>query len=134
MEGDPAGPAGAGGLSTESWLGLLVPIVRAGIGKLKFVGGEPLLRSDLPEIIAAVRTEAPDLDISLITSGVVPVERLSGAYRAGLSRCNVTIHGFGVEAFALRRGTTAQPEGSPGILGKIAWSGTLSRGSVVQEA
>ena len=76
--------------------------LRAGVAKLKLVGGEPFLRRDLPALIGACREERPELDISAITAGVIKVERLDAALGAGLTRVNVTIHGFGPDQLALR--------------------------------
>lgn len=105
MEGDPAAPGLASGLGTEDLVEILHAGLDAGICKLKFLGGEPLLRRDLPEVIAALRARAPDLDISVITSGAVPREGLDACFAAGLSRANLSIHGFGPEAFARRGGS-----------------------------
>lgn len=108
QEGDPA-TAQAGGMDTATLTALLHGALDNGIRKLKFLGGEPLLRADLPEVIAALRARDPDLDISLITGGAVPVHRLDACFAAGLSRANLSIHGWGLEAFRerTRRGEKA---------------------------
>ncbi len=104
LEGDPAVPGLEHGLSTREWIDLLSIAVAQGARKIKFLGGEPLVRLDLPQIVAALRANDADLDLSVITSGAVPVERIDRLYAAGLSRCNVSIHGFGPEAFHRRTG------------------------------
>jgi molybdenum cofactor biosynthesis enzyme MoaA len=70
--------------------------VAAGLGfrKVKFLGGEPFLRRDLPEIVAHARAVLPSADLSIISAGVVPVQRLHDSVAAGLDRGNVSIHGF----------------------------------------
>ena len=93
MEGDPAGGE-AGGMSTSDLHALLEAACNNGIRKLKFLGGEPLLRRDLPEIIGRLRALHPDLDISLITGGAVPLSRLDACLEAGLTRANLSIHGW----------------------------------------
>lgn len=66
-----------------------------GIRKLRFTGGEPLLRRGLEDIIAAcarLRTdtgEAPDL--ALTTNGMGLVHRAGPLSRAGLRRVNVSL-------------------------------------------
>lgn len=105
-EGDPAVPGRERGLSTTAWTDILIAAVDAGIRKVKFLGGEPLLRIDLPEIVRAVHRHAPSVDLSVITSGVVPSSRLDALYEAGLTRCNVSIHGFGLDAFLTRTRST----------------------------
>lgn len=104
MEGDPAQPGLAGGLALDTWLSLLDAALDNGVRKLKFLGGEPLVRRDLPHIIAALRARDADLDISLITSGVAPTERLRSCFAAGLTRANLSVHGFLPAAFARRGG------------------------------
>lgn len=104
MEGDPAQPGRAGGLATAEWIGLLGAALDSGARKLKFLGGEPLSRRDLPEIIAALRREDPLLDLSIITSGVAPRERVADCFAAGLSRANLSVHGFLPAAFQRRGG------------------------------
>lgn len=108
MEGDPAQSGAAAGLGTGAWIDLLHVALDCGVLKLKLVGGEPLIRRDLPEIIASLRSRDPDVDISIVTSGAVPRDAINRCFDAGLSRCNVTVHGFRPEDFALRGGTPRQ--------------------------
>lgn len=100
MEGDPQVP----GAPTELPLGVLAACLRAaalaGVQKFKFLGGEPLLRRDFPVLLASLRALAPEADLSLITAGAVPTERLDAAYDAGLTRANVSLHGWSPEALA----------------------------------
>jgi len=100
MEGDPHAPGTSAELPTEQLVAGLHAAVLAGVKKFKFLGGEPLLRRDLPAVVAALRALAPDADVSVITAGVVPVERLHALYQAGLTRVNVSIHGWRPEALA----------------------------------
>jgi len=100
MEGDPHAPGTAAELPTDRLVASLHAAALAGVQKFKLLGGEPLLRRDLPDVIASLRSVAPDADISLITAGAVPVERLRDAYDAGLSRANVSIHGWTPAALA----------------------------------
>jgi cyclic pyranopterin phosphate synthase len=104
MEGDPHVPGTAYELPGDVLTSVLRVARRAGIRKLKFLGGEPLLRKDLPAIIRALRAEDATLDISAITAGVMPARTLETLWEAGLSRLNMSIHGFDFPAFAQRRG------------------------------
>lgn len=101
QEGDPA-TAQLDGLPTPTLIAALRVGLRQGVRKLKLLGGEPLLRADLPEVIAALRAEDDALDISLITGGVAPAGRLSACFAAGLSRANLSIHGWSPAAFTAR--------------------------------
>jgi len=102
MEGDPHERGAAWGLDAETLDRCLSVAVDAGIRKFKFLGGEPLARRDLPERIAHLRRRAPDADLSIITSGVGDLETVERLFAAGLSRMNVSIHGFSLDAFAKR--------------------------------
>lgn len=101
-EGEARRKARAAELGTRGLMDCLELAARSGIRKYKFLGGEPLLREDLPELIRAIRVARPCADISVITAGAVALERLDRCWDAGLSRVNISIHGFGREAFALR--------------------------------
>lgn len=73
-------------------VGTIVNIVRAaadlGIDRLKISGGEPLLRNDLEEILAAL---PPLRDVSLTTNGVFLKERAQSLKKAGLDRVNISL-------------------------------------------
>ena len=102
LEGDPSKPGLQAGLERERLVSLVAMATRQGVRKLKFLGGEPLLRKDLPQIIGDIRRlDVPPADISIITAGAVPVERLDAAFDAGLDRANMSVHGFGEARFAL---------------------------------
>jgi cyclic pyranopterin phosphate synthase len=100
MEGDPQQEGKQRGVSAQSLSRCLRVAARAGVHKYKFLGGEPLLRQDLPALIASLRQDAPQADISIISAGALRPQRLDRAFEAGLDRINVSIHGFGVEAMA----------------------------------
>lgn len=86
-------------ISPEEWLTIISAGVESGIRKVKFVGGEPLLYPQLPQLISMLRARYPDLDISIITSGSLPVRKLQDCFDAGLSRANLSIHGWSWECF-----------------------------------
>lgn len=105
MEGDPHLEGTPYELPGELLTSVLRVAQHAGIRKLKFLGGEPLLRKDLPHVVSALRAEDQALDISAITAGVMPARVLETMWRAGLSRLNMSIHGYDYPAFAQRGGT-----------------------------
>jgi len=62
--------------------------VKHGVDKVKFSGGEPLLRRDLPEIL----TELPPLrDVSLTTNGTLLSTRADDLADSGLDRVNISL-------------------------------------------
>jgi len=93
-----------GSISTEELSGMLKVAFYAGVRKFKFLGGEPLLRKDLPEIINQLRKESPTIDISLITSGAADPEMLRKCFASGLDRANMSIHGWDLERFKYNGG------------------------------
>lgn len=61
-----------------------------GIRSFKLTGGEPLVRRDLPELIAGLRAVSPEADISLTTNGYLLAERAHDLRSAGLDRVSVS--------------------------------------------
>jgi cyclic pyranopterin phosphate synthase len=72
---------------------------RLGVRELRLTGGEPLVRADLVEIIAALRRNHPDLPISLTTNGVGLAKRAQALADAGLTRLNVSMDTLHHDAF-----------------------------------
>ncbi|MCW3765569.1 GTP 3',8-cyclase MoaA [Paenarthrobacter ureafaciens] len=82
----------------------IVRIVRVGVGalgvrELRLTGGEPLVRADLVDIIAALRAEHPDLPISMTTNGVGLDKKAAALKAAGLTRINVSLDSLHEETF-----------------------------------
>lgn len=67
-----------------------------GIRSVKFTGGEPTLRSDLPEIIKAV---PHGMECSMTTNGTLLAEMASDLKAAGLSRVNVSLDSLNPETY-----------------------------------
>ena len=76
------------------------------IRSVKFTGGEPLVRSDLEEVV--VRTVRHVTDVSLTTNGSMLAGRAEGLRNAGLKRVNVSIDSLDPTAFqSIRHGALA---------------------------
>ena len=71
-----------------------------GVRELRLTGGEPLVRADLLEIIAAAAPGPPGLPISMTTNGVGLDKKAAGLKAAGLSRINVSLDSLHEETFA----------------------------------
>ncbi|WP_375399388.1 GTP 3',8-cyclase MoaA [uncultured Amnibacterium sp.] len=99
-EGLPAIPGSD--LLTPAEIGRLVGIgVRElGVREVRFTGGEPLLRADLADIIAAARQAAPAVPLAITTNAVGLDRRLPALLAAGLSRVNVSLDTLDREHFA----------------------------------
>ncbi|WP_104091523.1 GTP 3',8-cyclase MoaA [Arthrobacter sp. GMC3] len=72
---------------------------RLGVRELRLTGGEPLVRADLVQIIAALRRNHPALPISLTTNGVGLAKKAQALADAGLTRLNVSMDTLNHDAF-----------------------------------
>jgi cyclic pyranopterin phosphate synthase len=82
----------------------IVRIVRVGVEllgvrELRLTGGEPLVRADLIDIIAALRQAHPALPISMTTNGVGLDKKAAALKAAGLTRINVSLDSLHEETF-----------------------------------
>ena len=111
------------GLPTHILARCMRAAAAAGFRKFKLMGGEPLLRPDLPQIVAALRGCSPTADISVITNGTADVEKMAALFDAGMNRANITIHGWTRQAFAARGGTAALYQRRRATLEYLAGSG-----------
>lgn len=86
-----------------------------GIKKLRFTGGEPLLRPDLSEFIAQIHAYAPQVELTLTTNAYL-LERYASALRqAGLSRINISLDSLKDERIRLISKRDALPQILRGI-------------------
>jgi cyclic pyranopterin phosphate synthase len=76
-----------------------IGVSRLGIREVRFTGGEPLLRRDLAEIVAATAALSPRPEISLTTNGIGLARRAAGLKAAGLDRINVSLDTLRPEVF-----------------------------------
>jgi len=75
--------------------------IAAGLGvtKLRVTGGEPLLRRDLPKLVARLAGIPGIRDLALTTNGVLLADLAGPLYEAGLRRLNVHIDTLDRERF-----------------------------------
>lgn len=80
--------------------------VSAGLGvtKLRITGGEPLLRKDLPELIAQLRAIKGIEDIALTTNGLLLPEAAQSLKSAGLDRVTVSLDSLDDKTFGQMNG------------------------------
>ncbi|QIB74839.1 GTP 3',8-cyclase MoaA [Halogeometricum borinquense] len=84
-------------MSTDDVVRFLEVVEEFGVEKVKFTGGEPMLRQDLAEII---RRTPDSMESSLTTNGTFLPGRAEDMKEAGLSRVNVSQDALDPEAFA----------------------------------
>lgn len=71
-----------------------------GVKKVRFTGGEPLVRKNLVKLIGDVSGLAGIADIALTTNGVLLGEQLDALKKAGLKRVNISLDTLDKEVFA----------------------------------
>lgn len=78
--------------------------VSAGVNKLRITGGEPLLRVDLPELIAQLASIPGADDITLTTNGYLLGQQATQLAHAGLHRITVSLDSVDDEIFKRMNG------------------------------
>jgi cyclic pyranopterin phosphate synthase len=82
-------------------------VVSLGIDRLRLTGGEPLVRAQLPTLVARL-AEIPGVrDLALTTNGLLLAEQAADLARAGLQRLNVSLDALSeanFERIARRKG------------------------------
>jgi cyclic pyranopterin phosphate synthase len=86
-------------LSFEELERLVRVFLRRGVRKLRLTGGEPLLRRDLPRLVAMLAAQPQVEDLSLTTNGMLLDTAAGPLARAGLRRVNVSLDTLDRERF-----------------------------------
>ncbi len=73
--------------------------VELGIRRVRLTGGEPLLRPDLPELVAALRDLAGVAEVTLTTNAQLLSAKGASLKQAGLSRVNVSLDSLRAERY-----------------------------------
>lgn len=87
---------------------------RWGVDKIKFTGGEPLLRSDMVEIVERTRRHISG-NISMTTNGFMLPKYAKSLKNAGLDRVNISLHSLDRETFEFITGTDSIDKVRDGI-------------------
>src|SRR5581483_5975025 len=78
-------------LTTAEVIRVVGVAVGLGVTEVRLTGGEPLLRMDLVDVVAGIRSAYPSVAVSLTTNGI-GLDRLAEPLRdAGLQRVNVSL-------------------------------------------
>lgn len=96
-------------LSFEEILRLSELFVSLGVVKIRLTGGEPLLRSNLNELVSEIRSIDGIEDIGLTTNGVFLGQQDKGLYSAGLRRLNISLDALDPEIFGKMNGRGTKP-------------------------
>jgi len=78
-----------------------------GVGKVKLTGGEPLLRSDILDIVSGIHKTRGVKEVSMTTNGVLLSKHAYKLKEAGLARVNVSLDTLTAEKFKRITGVDA---------------------------
>ena len=86
-------------LSSEEIIQLVKNFSQLGVHKIRLTGGEPLMRSDILEIISGISVIPEIEDIALTTNGLALPRLAEKLYQAGLKRLNISLDTFDAEKY-----------------------------------
>jgi cyclic pyranopterin phosphate synthase len=72
---------------------------RVGVVKLRLTGGEPLVRANLPELVAQLAKIENIQDLALTTNGILLAEQAAALRAAGLKRLNISLDAMSEATF-----------------------------------
>ena len=84
--------------------------VESGVEKIRITGGEPLLRHDLPSLIARLATLPGVRDIALTTNGFLLARKAAELAEAGLQRVTVSLDSHDPDVFRQMSGRSFAPD------------------------
>jgi len=99
-------------LAFEETAQLAAVFTSAGVDKVRLTGGEPLLRRDLPKLVALLAANPALSDIALTTNGVLLAQHAAALRAAGLRRVTVSLDTLKAERFR----ALARREDLPAVL------------------
>ncbi len=97
--GLPSIPKG-GVLSFEEIVRVVEAGASVGLRSVRLTGGEPLVRSDLPKLVAMLAAIRGIDDIALSTNGILLADKMEELVAAGLRRVNVSLDTLREDRFA----------------------------------
>ena len=96
-------------LSTEELQKLTKLFIESGVTKVRLTGGEPLLRSDLSQVISYINTFNTVESIGITTNGITLSRQLPKLIQSGLTHVNIsldTLHPTRFQSITRRNGYT----------------------------
>ena len=97
-------------LTFEEILRLAKLFAARGAQKIRLTGGEPLLRHDLPKLVAGLKGIDGVTDVALTTNGYLLERAASDLAQAGLDRVTVSLDSHDPEVFRRMSGRSFGPE------------------------
>lgn len=103
-------------LTFEEIVSLTRILADLGVRKVKLTGGEPLARPRVPELVRMLRAAAPEVEVNLISNGVLLAAMALPLRDAGLGRLTVSLDTLRPDRFA---DITARPGQLDSVLAGI---------------
>lgn len=97
-------------LNFDEIVRLATAFVELGVTKVRLTGGEPLLRKNLPELIARLCPIEGLQDLALTTNGILLADQASALFDAGLHRITVSLDSLDPEVVARMNGRPMDPQ------------------------
>src|SRR5882757_1214638 len=86
-------------LSFEEIVRFVRVVLQMGVRRLRLTGGEPLVRSDVPQLVEQLAALPNIEDLALTTNGILLAEQAESLRRAGLRRLNISLDTLTEEVF-----------------------------------
>ena len=86
-------------LRNEEFIELISLFVNMGIKKIRFTGGEPLVRKGFIDILERTKEIAPNVELAVTTNGVALNNYIDDLYRLGVKKINVSLDTLSKERF-----------------------------------
>jgi cyclic pyranopterin phosphate synthase len=121
-------------LTFEEIVTLVDVATSLGVSRVRLTGGEPLLRRDLPTLVAQLAARPAIVDLALTTNGVLLADQAEALARAGLHRITVSLDTLRPDRFEqlTRRPALAQTlagiEAAGRVFGGLKLDTVLMRG------
>ncbi|MDO4916534.1 MAG: GTP 3',8-cyclase MoaA [Rothia sp. (in: high G+C Gram-positive bacteria)] len=77
-----------------------IAVEHLGVHEIRFTGGEPLLRKELPQILHEIHEQHPQIPLSMTTNGLGLEKHADRLKSAGLERINISLDTICPETFA----------------------------------
>ncbi|MFD1471047.1 GTP 3',8-cyclase MoaA [Companilactobacillus mishanensis] len=86
-------------LSQDEIVQLIENFAEMGISKVRITGGEPLLRTDVVEIVRRIKAVDGIEDVSITTNGLYLAKKAAALKEAGLDRLNISLDTFKADRY-----------------------------------
>jgi cyclic pyranopterin phosphate synthase len=96
-----------------------------GVDKVRFTGGEPLLRTDLPRLVRMIAAEPRIRELAITTNGILLAQQAQALREAGIHRVTVSLDTLKPDRFLAltRRDTYAQVLEGIEAIRHMGWPG-----------